>query len=270
MPQHEASDRRSGFSTRRPWLRRIPHPDVHARSRIRTCDLWLRRPALYPLSYARLQPILEGRASRPPSGTPAVSAVKMHRHGPLRAFLGTAGSMPTVQRAPSCLLIRRGGDRILIDCGEGSAASAAALGRPAGHRAHLPHPLPRRPLPRPAGNAEDVRAARTRGAAHRLRAARARRPDVGPAPDLREAQLRARIVELGAGEAVEFDDYRIGAFAVEHTDEAVGYALVEDDRPAASTRDARELGVPAGPAVRCAPARGAGRGGRARRSSPRR
>src|SRR5947207_14023946 len=35
-------------------------------------------------------------------------------------FLGTAGSMPTVQRAPTSLLIRRGGDRLLIDCGEGS------------------------------------------------------------------------------------------------------------------------------------------------------
>ena len=28
-------------------------PVTDARSRIRTCDLWLRRPALYPLSYAR-------------------------------------------------------------------------------------------------------------------------------------------------------------------------------------------------------------------------
>ena len=35
-------------------------------------------------------------------------------------FLGTAGSMPTVQRAPASLLVRRGGDRILIDCGEGT------------------------------------------------------------------------------------------------------------------------------------------------------
>jgi hypothetical protein len=32
-------------------------------------------------------------------------------------FLGTAGSMPTVQRAPASLLIRRGADRALIDCG---------------------------------------------------------------------------------------------------------------------------------------------------------
>src|SRR6478752_5103488 len=35
-------------------------------------------------------------------------------------FLGTAGSMPTVQRAPAALLIRRGGDRLLFDCGEGT------------------------------------------------------------------------------------------------------------------------------------------------------
>src|SRR3954447_16504345 len=35
-------------------------------------------------------------------------------------FLGTAGSMPTVHRAPASLLIRRGGDRLLIDCGEGT------------------------------------------------------------------------------------------------------------------------------------------------------
>src|SRR6185295_6420158 len=35
-------------------------------------------------------------------------------------FLGTAGSMPTAQRAPAALLLRRGGDRLLFDCGEGT------------------------------------------------------------------------------------------------------------------------------------------------------
>ena len=35
-------------------------------------------------------------------------------------FLGTAGSMPTAQRAPSALLVRRGGERLLVDCGEGT------------------------------------------------------------------------------------------------------------------------------------------------------
>ena len=35
-------------------------------------------------------------------------------------FLGTSGSMPTAQRAPAATLLRRGGERILIDCGEGT------------------------------------------------------------------------------------------------------------------------------------------------------
>src|SRR5438876_1435724 len=35
-------------------------------------------------------------------------------------FLGTSGSMPTAQRAPAALLLRRGGDRLLFDCAEGT------------------------------------------------------------------------------------------------------------------------------------------------------
>src|SRR5881396_2244134 len=35
-------------------------------------------------------------------------------------FLGTAGSMPTAQRAPTAVLVRRGGDRLLFDCAEGT------------------------------------------------------------------------------------------------------------------------------------------------------
>jgi ribonuclease Z len=35
-------------------------------------------------------------------------------------FLGTAGAMPTPNRNPSCVLIRRGSDTLLFDCGEGA------------------------------------------------------------------------------------------------------------------------------------------------------
>src|SRR5436305_4834631 len=35
-------------------------------------------------------------------------------------FFGTSGSMPTAQRAPSALMIRRGGERLLFDCAEGT------------------------------------------------------------------------------------------------------------------------------------------------------
>ena len=35
-------------------------------------------------------------------------------------FLGTAGSAPTASRGTSSTLLRRGGDRLLLDCGEGT------------------------------------------------------------------------------------------------------------------------------------------------------
>src|SRR5437763_4974825 len=35
-------------------------------------------------------------------------------------FAGTAGSIPTARRGLPALLVRRGGERILFDCGEGT------------------------------------------------------------------------------------------------------------------------------------------------------
>ena len=35
-------------------------------------------------------------------------------------FLGTSASAPSAQRSPSALLVRRGGERLLFDCGEGT------------------------------------------------------------------------------------------------------------------------------------------------------
>src|SRR5438045_8935229 len=35
-------------------------------------------------------------------------------------FLGTGGAVPTAGRATACVLVRRGGERLLVDCGEGA------------------------------------------------------------------------------------------------------------------------------------------------------
>ena len=35
-------------------------------------------------------------------------------------FYGTGGSVPTARRATACVLIRAGGSRVLVDCGEGA------------------------------------------------------------------------------------------------------------------------------------------------------
>jgi ribonuclease Z len=55
-------------------------------------------------------------------------------------------------------------------------------------------------------------------------------------------------VELEPGETLERGDYRIEAFAVDHGAAALGYALVELERPGRFDVDAADaLGVPSGP-----------------------
>ena len=60
-----------------------------------------------------------------------------------------------------------------------AAAAPAQRRRPRRARGDLPHALPRRPLPRASGHAQDVRAPRPRGSAHDLRPERARRSSSG-------------------------------------------------------------------------------------------
>ena len=56
-------------------------------------------------------------------------------------FLGTAGSMPTARRAPSATLIRRGGEKLLFDCGEGTQRQLlrSAVGLVELHEVFLTH-----------------------------------------------------------------------------------------------------------------------------------
>jgi ribonuclease Z len=163
-------------------------------------------------------------------------------------FLGTSGSMPTVQRAPASLLIRRGGDRLLIDCGEGTQRQLLrSIGLPdiehvflthfhADHFLGLPGMLKTFAL---RGRTVPLTVHGPRGL-HALMS------------DLRriygKLTYEVQLVELSANEAVELDGYRVGAYAVEHGTEALGYALVEDERPGRfDPARAIELGVEPGP-----------------------
>ena len=165
-------------------------------------------------------------------------------------FLGTpARCRPPTVRRPA-LLVRRGGERLLFDCARGHPAPAAPLvARPDRPARGLPHPLPRRPLPRPARDAEDVRAARPRGADHDLRPARARRPVRRRCGGSSAGSPTAyELEELRPGDTLARDDYRLVTFPVAHGVSSIGYALVEDERPGrfdVETADA--LGVPVGP-----------------------
>jgi ribonuclease Z len=163
-------------------------------------------------------------------------------------FLGTAGSMPTVQRAPASLLVRRGGDRLLVDCGEGTQRQLLrSIGLPDVEHILLTHFHADHFLGLP-GMLKTF-ALRSREAPLTIYGPRGLRALMS---DLRriygKLTYEVRLVELAPTDAVELGGYRIGAYAVVHRTEAVGYALVEDERPGRfDPVRARELGVEPGP-----------------------
>ncbi len=165
-------------------------------------------------------------------------------------FLGTSASMPSAQRAPAALLLRRGGERLLFDCAEGTQRQLqrSSVGLPeleeiflthfhADHFLGLPGMLKTFAL---RGREE---AALTVYGPSGLRDLFGRlRPFVGRLP------YPLTLVELSPGETLERGEYRIEAFAVDHGVSALGYALVEHERPGRFDVEAADaLGVPPGP-----------------------
>jgi ribonuclease Z len=165
------------------------------------------------------------------------------------AFLGTSGSVPTARRAPASLVLRRGGERFLLDCGEGTQRQLLRSGiglvelreillthYHADHYLGLPGMLKTfalrgRELPLtiygPVGLRELLESLR------RI---------------FGRLTFPLELVELSPGDSLERDDHRIAAFAVDHRVPALGYALVEEPRPGRfDVEAARALGVPEGP-----------------------
>ena len=164
-------------------------------------------------------------------------------------FLGTSASAPTASRGASATLVRRGGDRLLVDCGEGTQRQ---LLRSDAGLVDLEHVF-----------LTHLHADHVLGLPGMLKtfALRGREvPITVYGPSGTSALMRAlgvvigrltypfSVVELGPGAVVERGDYRLETFAVAHGRSSVGYALREDDRPGrfdVATADA--LGVPDGP-----------------------
>src|SRR5215470_15158065 len=164
-------------------------------------------------------------------------------------FLGTSGSVPSPLRAPSATLVRRGGDRILIDCGEGtqrqllrSSAGLVDLEVILLTHYHGDHILG---LP----GLLKTFALRTREAEllvygpPGLHAVfKAFDPFIGRLP------FALRLQEVAPGEAIERDGYRLEAHRAAHRAPANAWALVEETRPGRfDVEGARALGVPEGP-----------------------
>jgi ribonuclease Z len=164
-------------------------------------------------------------------------------------FLGTAGSMPTANRAPSSILVRRGGDRLLFDCGEGtqrqllrSTVGLIDLREIFVTHYHADHYL---------GLPGMLKTFALRGREAPIQI-------FGP-PGLTElfSSLRRifgklsyeyELVTLEPGDVVPRGDYAIETFAPNHGLAAVGYAIVEEPRPGRFDVEAADaLRIPVGP-----------------------
>jgi len=164
-------------------------------------------------------------------------------------FLGTAGALPSPQRNPSCILIRRGSDTLLFDCGEGTqqqmmrARTGFTVDAVFVTHWHADHFL---------GIFGLVETLAFMGRTESL-------PIYGPSWVEEFVDLVQRINRhargftvtahtLSHGSVVPFNGYTVRAFATHHGIPGLGYVMEEDERPGRFNREqAIALGVPPGP-----------------------
>ena len=166
-------------------------------------------------------------------------------------FLGTGGSVPTARRATACLLVRAGGERILVDCGEGAQRQMQrSTGLVAVDDIYITHFHADHYLGVPGL----LKTYELNGREKPLRI-------LGP-PGLEDLFVALRrimgnvrypleLIELDGRRPVRYDTYEMRPFEVDHRVKAFGYALVEDDRPGRfDPEEAERLGVEPGPAFK--------------------
>jgi ribonuclease Z len=163
-------------------------------------------------------------------------------------FLGTAGAAPSARRGLPATVIRRGGDRLLFDCGEGTQRQLLkAVGLVDLEHLFLTH-----------YHADHVLGIPGMLKSFALRDREAPITIYGPPglealfrvfdPLLGRLRYDLGLRELEPNEELRFGDYRVACFEVTHRVRAYGYALIEDWRPGRfDEQRAIELGVTPGP-----------------------
>ncbi|CAB4923593.1 unannotated protein [freshwater metagenome] len=163
-------------------------------------------------------------------------------------FAGTGGSVPSARRGLPATLLRIDGDRLLVDCGEGTQRQLLrSVGLPdldavflthlhADHWLGLPGMLKTFDL---RGREKDLEVFGPPGTARLLGSMSAIWGRVS---------YGLHVAEMEPGDAIEFAGYEVEAFNVRHRGVAFGYAVVEADRPGRfAAQLAERLGVTPGP-----------------------
>ncbi|HEV7806824.1 MAG TPA: MBL fold metallo-hydrolase, partial [Solirubrobacteraceae bacterium] len=163
-------------------------------------------------------------------------------------FAGTAGSVPSARRGLPALLVRRGGDRILIDCGEGTQRQ---LVRSVGltdltdvflTHMHADHWLGLPGMLKSFELRDRERPLTVHGPPGMTALLERLRPVYG------RPRYGLTIRDLEPDEPVRRGDLEIVPFTVRHRGASFGYALVEDERPGRFDAElAERLGVTPGP-----------------------
>src|SRR4051812_1865541 len=200
------------------------------------------------LSYGRSTVQLSARGRRPPLRGERLR--RLARVDLTVTFLGTGASAPSARRSTAAVLVQRGGVKMLFDCGEGTQRQMQrSLGLTQVDEIFLTH-----------FHADHVLGLPGLLKTYDLTDREAPLRIYGP-PGLGElfSVFKPLIGRLGYGlELVELRDegyagheeFEVEAFAVEHrSSRALGYALVEDERPGRFDPEAaKAAGVPEGPA----------------------
>ena len=163
-------------------------------------------------------------------------------------FLGTAGSSPSPRRGLPATLVRRGGDRLLFDCGEGTqrqlmqSVGLVELEELFITHFHADHVLGLPGMLKTFALRQRERDLVVYGPRGLRRVFELLSPVIG------RLTFRVELIELEPNDELERDGYRLAAFDVDHGGAGLGWALVEDPRPGVfDPVRARELGVTPGP-----------------------
>jgi ribonuclease Z len=164
------------------------------------------------------------------------------------AFLGTGGAVPSARRNTASVLVARGGERLLFDCGEGTQRQ---MQRSLGlvqvdaiyfTHFHADHFLGLPGLLKTYDLTERERPLTIYGP----RGLRDLIQSLGRV--IGRVGYKVDLIEIEPGDAIPVDGGEIRSFPVEHSVRAFGYALDEAERPGRfDPETAKRLGVKEGP-----------------------
>lgn len=165
------------------------------------------------------------------------------------AFLGTGGAVPSARRNTASVLVARGGERLLFDCGEGTqrqmqrSLGLVQVDAIVFTHFHADHFLGLPGLLKTYDLTERERPLTIYGP-------RGLRDLIGSLGRvIGRVGYKLDLVEIEPGDAIPCEAAEVRAFPVEHSVRAHGYALVEAERPGRfDPEEARRLGVKEGPA----------------------